>query len=265
MNVLQGIFAGEGNTRPLKDLTKSQLLDYPKADPSDEARWNCAKEIIYRCAEYTDHNRAVVKCREAVDRAERRSQNAGTASDREFAARALTAARKALALSVQKLEAEAAKPYSLSAAEVARFYQAENLPAYNEALRQFKAGALFTAWSYGWASYIAADAATVDRDRKTWSDFEGLAILAQTTDTKEFHEVRDFYLVRVSMPVSGDRGRRRFRQPLDEMDATTAAEYWRAWYAFNLATLRNGWPDDSGTAYDDRCFDPNKPGGRPNG
>jgi hypothetical protein len=282
-----------GMDRPLRNLTKEQLWKYPLADPGAEAEWTFSKEVMGRMVAYRAHEQQVDKAEAEIPRAEQalRSAKVNLAKAREAQAEAelhgqgqihadrISSMERSVASAEATLKRTKAKAQQLAAelatdskrddlinpAEVNAYYARRYAGEWNKILQRWQEGALLTAQSYGWGSFLAARSSTVAEDTKAFRHAEGIATLVGQIDGPSFQAMRALWQTRV-MPPTHQR-----REFLSDNEAAGVIElaglkpeqrrrYWQWWRAYNTMTLRYQWADDSGIAYNERAFNPNKPG-----
>jgi hypothetical protein len=282
-----------GMDRPLRNLTKEQLWKYPLADPSSDAEWAFSREVMGRIVAYRAHEEQVNKAKAEIPRAEQmlRSTKVNLAKARESQAEAelhgqgtihadsikgmersvasAEAALKRTQARAQQLADELATDSKrddlINPTEVQTYYVRRYAGEWNKILQSWQEGTLMVAQTYGWGSFLVARGSTVAEDTKAYRHAEGIATLVAQIDGPSFQAMRALWQTRV-MPTTHAR-----REFLSDNESTGVVElaglkpeqrrrYWQWWRAYNNMTLRYQWTDDSGIAYDERSFNPNKPG-----
>lgn len=248
-----GKFAGQH--RPLRNLTKEHLFIYPQADPSQEAGFKFAREIIHRRAAHDAVKRAVDLAKERLDEAHLkmvRNPDAQAAYEKQVAMR-----KRELAAAQAELDSLPANEGALSHEEVQAHYRGKHLAEYEQMIAKWKELSLFTAQQFGWTAFLTCDRDTRHGDNETFKVVQALAAFCGEDKNKDFLEILALHTYRIA-PSMGSR-----RQYLDEegnlktpasLEKDLQRGYWDAWRAYNTATFTHKWPDDSGVAYDERQF-----------
>lgn len=282
----QTISTWNDGPRPLKGLTKVELLDFPTAAPPDgEREWAFSKEVLNRvvamaalerrargaAAELDAARRFLdttllnaLKARERLATATEAKDEAGakeaqgliqSMSRLEAGARARIATAEEAHRLLQAKLADTAKVDSvLSQAEVDRHYAGRYGAAWAEYPRKFSELNLFEAQSFGFGSFMACKKESRDRDMATFRKAEQLAYLAGQINSVAFKKMSALWQVRIA-PTLDARGR--FKDEDGEVRVANLKDeqkkqYWGWFKTYNTYTRGWGWPDDGGVAYDER-------------
>lgn len=249
-----GKFAGQA--RPLRNFTREQLFIYPQADPSTEAGFKFAREIIHRREVFNRIKSAVDTAKDRLEEAHqkmvRNAHEAKAPYEKQVDMR-----KRDLAKAQADMDGILKNDEALSHEEVQSHYRAKHLPEYEAMIVKWKSLDLFKAESFGWATFLTTDRDTRKGDETTFKALEALAGLCNEGTSKTFLEIMVFNAFRIA-PSMG--WRRQFLDEGDNLKAPASLEkdqqrfYWDAWRAYNTATFNYKWVDDSGVAYDERNF-----------
>ncbi len=242
--------ADEG--RPLVNLTKEQLLIYPKAVGTPEAERHFRKELLVRRGMEV----AVVR---GVERAEDRIREIMRYSFKNPKYETfLEKARKDRTEAQAHVEALPSNPYVVTHQEIVKYYRDTHWPEYAPMLQAYVDGSLFNAQTYGWATFLCCDAKTRRADDEAFVKLQAMASLCGDEDGVTYRSAMALWVTRVLPSIAV---RRRFT---DEEGMTLAnvngfskelkKEYWTWWRNYNTSTVKWNWKDESGVAYDDRHF-----------
>lgn len=247
--------------RPLKNLSKEQLLVYPQADPSDIAYGHFCRELVHRRAIEVAIKNAVTiiedKMKEAAKYwAKAILENPDARKKYESTQVRLKAEKEAAQAEVDKLKDN---PYVVTHGEIANYFRGRHWNEYSPLLDKFVAGTLFECQAYGWAAFLTVDYKVHRQDLATFDKLAELASVCSDEDGVTFKNIRAMWAMRMVPSMSM---RARFTD--DGSVANVAAfsrelkkEYWTWFRRYNTATVIWNWKDDSGVAFDDRVFSVN--------
>ncbi len=259
-------------SRSLAGLSKEQLFQYPDAmrkpdgSVTDDHYWNFCMELIARngteviIADRVSHaqRRRDEARREAVNFTPREGQEEADAAIQKGLLNRVTYAERNLDTAKRDAEKARKETKTVSRAEIEAHFRAANAGKWEEAVRRFRQGALFSAQKHGFADMLMAPKQEVIYDRKEWAECEVLGILCSEQDVEEFKNMKALFQIRI-MPSF--ESRERFLEEGGKAVSTNLkdAEKWeyRRWFReYNGMTLKMQWRDSSGVAYNAAQFDP---------
>lgn len=249
-----------GAARPLRTLTKEQLFIYPAADPSTEAGFKFAREVIHRRGVWSDARDAVAAAKERVEEAHlrmvRNAEENKPAYEKQLALR-----KRELAAAQAEFDALPSNDQALSHDEVQAHYRGKHLAEYQQQIEKWKTLNLFASQQFGWSAFLTCEVEVRRQDVKIFEDVQALAAFCGEDLSHDFREILAMHAYRIA-PSMGMR--RRFLDEDGQLRTPASLEkeqqkiYWDAWRAYNTATVLHKWPDDSGVAFDERVFKINK-------
>lgn len=282
----QAINTWNDGPRPLKELTKAELLDFPTAaDPSAEREWAFSKEVLARVVAMAGLQRRARGAAGELDAARRFLDttllNALKARERlatAIEAKDAAAAKEAQGLidSMGRLEASARARINtaeeshkalqakladtskvdgvLSQAEVDGHYAGRYGAEWAEYPLKFSELNLFDAQRFGFGSFMGCKKDVRDRDMETYRKAEQLAYLAGKIQSPEFKKMSALWQIRIAPTLDA---RARFKDEDGEVHVANLKDeqkkqYWGWFKTYNTYTRGYQWPDDGGVAYDER-------------
>lgn len=275
--------------RPLQDLTKAELFEYPDQELTAESGMTFMREVMARRAAFVDLQAEVDKAVKNVDAARIRKEHArensttaqkrlnelkelgaDTQGERQLCEMAEVAAGKAIAWYGKQQEIlrqkechlveDKAHEDVLGHDEVVAHYKRRFEPDWQIVIKQWKEEKLMHAQLYGWAIFLSATRDERELDLVSYRFAETVAMLTDRENDEDFSSMKAMYLTRVIPAIAN---RREFDKEgsgnitVGSMKPEHKQRYWRWWRQFNMATFKYKWPDPSGIAYDDRHFNPN--------
>ncbi len=248
-------------SRPLANLTKEQLLIYPKAVATPEADRIFRKELLVRRGMEVAITKGVEQAEDRIkDTMRYYARNAiKDQAGRDQYDERLAKLEKDKARAQEEVAKLPANPYVVMHQEIVKHYRDTHWHEYAPMLQKYVDGTLFHAQTYGWITFLGADAKTRRADDVAFESLQAMASLCGDEDGLTFRSARAMWILRIVPSIER-------RHMFTDEDGTLAnvnafqgdlkKTYWRQWRAYNLSTLNWKWVDDSGVAYDERTFDP---------
>jgi hypothetical protein len=277
--------------RPLAALTKEQLWKYPLADPSADAEWEFSKEVMQRLMAYRGRQAEADTARADVDRAARMLSTAelnlvrakdkgpeaqlhGEQAQHAALIQQLENAVQRAKVNAQRAQEQAAKLQRsldqiggvnelISDTEIQSYYTRRYAGEWNRIMQAWQEGTLLDAQKYGFYSFLHVRGEQQRTDVRAYKQAEGIANLVGQMEGPTFLAMRALYQIRVMPSLQERRAFLADNEADGEIQVAALKpeqrkKYWEWWRAYNSMTLRYQWTDDSGVAYDDRMFNPNK-------
>ncbi len=259
-------------SRTLSSLTKEHLFQYPdamrKPDGSltDDHYWNFCMELLARhgtevvIADRVNHaqRRRDEARREAVNFTQKEGHEESDVAIQKGLLNRVTYAERNLDMAKRDAERARKETKTVSRSEIEAHFRDANSGKWEEAVRRFRQGALFSAQQHGFADMLMAPKQEIIYDRKEWAETENLGLLCSMQDGEEFKEMRAMFQIRI---LPSFESRERFLEEGGKAVSTSLkdADKWeyRRWFReYNGMTLKMQWRDSSGVAYNTSQFDP---------
>lgn len=248
-------------TRPLANLTKEQLLIYPKAVPTPEADRQFRKELLVRrgmeVAITNGVAQADAKILDSMRFYARAAIKDPAGRERYEAMQAKLFKEKEEAVAeVVKLPAN---PYVVMHQEIVKHYRDTHWPEYAPMLQQFVDGNLFQAQTYGWLSFLGCDGKTRRADDIAFEKLMAWASLCGDEDGVTYRSARAMWILRILPSIDQ---RHRFTDEEGRLSNISGFSpelkkaYFTQWRAYNMGTLVWQWKDDDGVANNPDMFNP---------
>lgn len=247
-----------GSNRPLRNLNKAQLFIYPEANPGHEPEFKYLKEVIFRRHAYQAELGKVGRVEDDLRQARIYLMQATGTDSREYGQRRIKRQEEELIRAKASLQHLGDAQNAISHEEVVENYRRTHKRMLEETIARFRDGSLFKCREWGWTRFITAEGDDIDADRAAYRLAETHAMLCEEDETQAFWEIREFFRIRIQ---PSKYWRKKFLDEdgemagLKDMKKEAVKDYWQAWIRYNTTTVKYGWADESGMAYDERSFE----------